>query len=47
MTKKSKLSYLSLIWIETWYNKRRRHSYLEYKTINEFNLEMYNKNIAT
>lgn len=33
-------------WIETWYNKRRRHSYLGYKTINEFNLEMYNNNLA-
>ena len=30
-------------WVETWYNKRRRHSYLGYKTINEFNLEMYKK----
>ncbi len=27
-------------WIETWYNKRRRHSYLGYKTINEFELLM-------
>lgn len=27
-------------WIKTWYNKRRRHSSLEYKTINEFELEM-------
>jgi len=33
-------------WIETWYNKRRRHSYLESKTINEFELEMYNQNVA-
>jgi transposase InsO family protein len=33
-------------WIETWYNKRRRHSYLGYKTINEFNLKMYNQNVA-
>ena len=34
------------IWIETWNNKRRRNSFLEYKTINEFELEMYNKNVA-
>jgi len=33
-------------WIETWYNKRRRHSSLGYKTINEFELEMYNQNVA-
>ena len=33
-------------WIETWYNKRRIHSFLGYKTINEFNLEMYNQNVA-
>jgi len=33
-------------WIETWYNKRRRHSFLGYKTINEFELEMYNQNVA-
>ena len=33
-------------WIETWYNKRRRHSFLGYKTINEFNLEIYNQNLA-
>jgi len=24
-------------WIETWYNRNRRHSTLDYKTINEFN----------
>jgi len=23
-------------WIESWYNKRRRHSALAYKTIDEF-----------
>jgi len=33
-------------WIETWYNKKRRHSYLGYKTINEFELNMYNNNQA-
>lgn len=33
-------------WIETWYNKRRRHSYLGYKTIDEFELNMYNQNVA-
>jgi len=33
-------------WIETWYNKRRIHSYLGYKTINEFELEMYKQNVA-
>lgn len=33
-------------WIETWYNKRRIHSYLGYKTINEFETEIYNQNVA-
>lgn len=33
-------------WIETWYNKRRRHSYLGYKTIDEFELNIYNQNQA-
>jgi len=33
-------------WIETWYNKMRRHSSLGYKTINEFELKMYNQNVA-
>ena len=33
-------------WIETWYNKKRRHSYLNYKTINEFELNMYNPKLA-
>lgn len=33
-------------WIETWYNKKRRHSYLNYKTINEFELNMYNHKLA-
>jgi transposase InsO family protein len=31
-------------WIETWYNKRSIHSTLGYKTINEFETEMYNTN---
>jgi transposase InsO family protein len=30
------------IWIETWYNRNRRHSALNYKTINEFELENNN-----
>ena len=33
-------------WIETWYNKRRIHSTLGYKTINEFETEMYKQNVA-
>ena len=33
-------------WIETWYNKRRIHSTLGYKTINEFEIEMYNQYVA-
>jgi len=33
-------------WIETWYNKRRIHSTLGYKTINEFEMEMYNLIVA-
>ena len=33
-------------WIETWYNRRRIHSTLGYKTIKEFELEMYNQNVA-
>lgn len=33
-------------WIETWYNKRRIHSSLGYKTIKEFEIEMYNQKVA-
>lgn len=33
-------------WIETWYNRRRMHSTLGYKTIEEFETEMYNQKIA-
>jgi putative transposase len=33
-------------WIETWNNKIRIHSSLGYKTINEFEKEMYNQNLA-
>ncbi|PWK18845.1 integrase-like protein [Maribacter polysiphoniae] len=33
-------------WIETWYNRRRIHSTLGYKTIKEFETEMYNQKIA-
>jgi transposase InsO family protein len=32
-------------WIESWYNKKRRHSYLGYKTIDEF--EKLNINFVT
>lgn len=33
-------------WIETWYNRRRIHSTLGYKTIKEFELEMFNQKAA-
>jgi len=33
-------------WIETWYNRRRRHSALGYKTIEEFEFLYNNKQIA-
>lgn len=33
-------------WIETWYNKNRRHSALGMKSINQFELEMYNNKLA-
>lgn len=33
-------------WIETWYNRRRIHSSLDYKTISEFEMEMLNQKIA-
>ena len=33
-------------WIETWYNRRRIHSTLGYKTINEFEIEMLNQKVA-
>ncbi len=33
-------------WIETWYNRRRIHSLLGYKTIEEFETEMSNQKIA-
>ena len=34
------------IWIETWYNRNRRHSALNYKTIKEFELEIINHKYA-
>ena len=38
---------LSIIkWIETWYNRKRRHSALEYKTIEEFEILNINQKIA-
>jgi len=33
-------------WIETWYNRKRIHSSLDYKTIEEFENEMYNQKTA-
>lgn len=33
-------------WIESWYNTRRRHSYLGNRTIKEFELDMYNHKLA-
>lgn len=33
-------------WIEAWYNKRRIHSTLGYKTISEFEMQMLNQKIA-
>ena len=33
-------------WIETWYNRRRMHSTLGYKTIEEFEIEMYHQKTA-
>lgn len=33
-------------WIETWYNRRRIHSSLGYKTIKEFETEMFNQKVA-
>jgi len=33
-------------WIETWYNRKRRHSALGYKTIEEFEILNNNQKIA-
>ncbi|WP_418888313.1 IS3 family transposase [Maribacter arcticus] len=33
-------------WIETWYNRRRMHATFEYKSIEEFEIEMFNQNVA-
>ncbi|MHC5311022.1 IS3 family transposase [Myroides sp. LJL116] len=33
-------------YIETWYNRKRRHSYLNYLTIEEFNQKTQFKNAA-
>ena len=33
-------------WIETWYNRNRRHSALNYKTIKKFELEIINHKYA-
>jgi putative transposase len=41
---KAKLSIFQ--WIETWYNRKRRHSALGYKTIEEFEILNINQKIA-
>lgn len=33
-------------WIETWYNNKRRHSFLGNRSIREFELDMYNHELA-
>jgi transposase InsO family protein len=33
-------------WIETWYNNKRRHSFLGNRTIKEFEINMYNNKLA-
>ncbi|NJX16633.1 IS3 family transposase, partial [Tamlana crocina] len=33
-------------WTETWYNNKRRHSFLGCKTLIEFELDMYNQKLA-
>lgn len=33
-------------WIETWYNNGRRHSFLGNRTIKEFEIDMYNLELA-
>jgi transposase InsO family protein len=33
-------------WIEACYNRNRRHPVLNYKTINEFELEINNRKLA-
>lgn len=33
-------------WIETWYNRKRRHSHLGYRTIEEFDYLFLNHNLA-
>ena len=33
-------------WIETWYNRNRRHSALNYKAINELELEIKYEQLA-
>lgn len=33
-------------WIETWYNRRRIHSYLGYRSIEEFEIETFNQKVA-
>jgi len=45
-SKRSEAELSIFSWIETWYNKKRMHSFLGYKSINEFELEMYNQNVA-
>ncbi len=45
-TQKSEAELSIFEWIETWYNKKRRHSYLNYKTIDEFELNMYNHKLV-
>ncbi|PIF01414.1 MAG: hypothetical protein CR994_02360 [Maribacter sp.] len=47
LKKRSRDAELSIFqWIETWYNRRRIHSGLGYKTIEEFENGMYNQKSA-
>ena len=43
---KEKMKLEILEYIEIWYNKKRRHSALNYATIDEFNKQFIYKNVA-
>lgn len=43
---RSQAEVLIFKWIETWYNKRRLHSYLALRSIEEFEQQMENQKLA-
>jgi putative transposase len=43
---KEQMKLIIFEYIEIWYNRKRRHSALNYTTIEEFNIQIKYKNVA-